>query len=177
MKNLLFAITAVLAVTAWGCGAADEGTSSSTTTAVVDHSDHVHYCAACGEEAGNDNCCSDEAEKCDGCGLNKGSALCCKGVEVKEGKICGACGLDYSFADSGDGPAVFVIMIVGFVVVGLVLFVELSFQPPIWLHLVLWLPLTVILAASVLRPLKGLMIALQFRHQAEEGRLDTPDEN
>ncbi|WP_305989251.1 DUF983 domain-containing protein [Roseibium sp. MMSF_3544] len=88
---------------------------------------------------------------------------------------CSACGLDYSFADSGDGPAVFVIMIVGFIVVGLVLFVELSFQPPIWLHLLLWLPLTVVLAASVLRPLKGLMIALQFRHQAEEGRLDDSD--
>lgn len=88
-------------------------------------------------------------------------------------RSCSACGLDYSFADSGDGPAVFVIMIVGFVIVGLVLFVELSFQPPIWLHLALWLPLTVLLAASVLRPLKGLMIALQFRHKAEEGRLDT----
>lgn len=91
-------------------------------------------------------------------------------------KACSACGLDYSFADSGDGPAVFVIMLVGFVVVGLVLFVELSFQPPIWLHLLLWLPLTVALAAAVLRPLKGLMIALQFRHKAEEGRLDNPDD-
>ncbi|MEL7525732.1 MAG: DUF983 domain-containing protein [Pseudomonadota bacterium] len=91
-------------------------------------------------------------------------------------KSCAACGLDYAFADSGDGPAVFVIMIVGFIIVGLVLFVELSFQPPIWLHLLLWLPLTVVLAASVLRPLKGLMIALQFRHKAEEGRLDTADE-
>lgn len=90
---------------------------------------------------------------------------------------CAACGLDYSFADSGDGPAVFVIMIVGFIIVGLVLFVELSFQPPIWLHLLLWLPLTVVLAASVLRPLKGLMIALQFRHKAEEGRLDTAGED
>ncbi len=90
---------------------------------------------------------------------------------------CAACGLDYSFADSGDGPAVFVIMLVGFVIVGLVLFVELSFQPPIWLHLLLWLPLTVILAASVLRPLKGLMIALQFRHEAKEGRLDTNGED
>jgi uncharacterized protein (DUF983 family) len=87
-------------------------------------------------------------------------------------KSCMSCGLDFSFADSGDGPAVFVIMLVGFVIVGLVLFVELSFQPPIWLHMVLWLPLTVILAGLVLRPLKGLMIALQFRHQAEEGRLD-----
>lgn len=86
-------------------------------------------------------------------------------------KNCSACGLNYSFADSGDGPAVFVIMIVGFVIVALVLFVELSFQPPIWLHLILWLPLTAVLALGVLRPLKGLMIALQFRHNAEEGRL------
>jgi uncharacterized protein (DUF983 family) len=86
---------------------------------------------------------------------------------------CSTCGLDYSFADSGDGPAVFVIMIVGFIVVGLVLFVELSFQPPIWVHLILWLPLTVVLAGGILRPLKGLMIAVQYRHKAEEGRLDT----
>ena len=50
---------------------------------------------------------------------------------------CASCGLSYRFIDTGDGPAVFVIMIVGFVIVGLVLAVELSFQPPIWLHLVL----------------------------------------
>ncbi|MGS4885293.1 DUF983 domain-containing protein [Roseibium sp. MB-4] len=89
---------------------------------------------------------------------------------------CSTCGLDYSFADSGDGPAVFVIMIVGFIVVGLVLFVELSFQPPVWLHLILWLPLTVVLAGGILRPLKGLMIAVQYRHKAEEGRLDNDDD-
>ncbi|PVB63224.1 DUF983 domain-containing protein [Labrenzia sp. 011] len=105
--------------------------------------------------------------KCPRCGQGK---LFDGFLSVK--KSCAACGLDFSFADSGDGPAVFVIMIVGFIVVGLVLFVELSFQPPIWVHLVLWLPLTVILAGGVLRPLKGLMIALQFRHKAEEGRLD-----
>ncbi|MBO6890633.1 MAG: DUF983 domain-containing protein [Roseibium sp.] len=87
-------------------------------------------------------------------------------------KSCSACGLDYSFADSGDGPAVFVIMIVGFVIVGLVLFVELTFQPPIWLHLIIWLPLTIGLAAATLRPLKGLMIALQYKHEAREARLD-----
>lgn len=89
---------------------------------------------------------------------------------------CTSCGLDYSFADSGDGPAVFVIMIVGFIVVALVLFVELSFQPPTWVHLVLWLPLTVVLAGGVLRPLKGLLIALQYRHKAQEGRLDLGDD-
>ncbi|MTI00583.1 DUF983 domain-containing protein [Roseibium sp. RKSG952] len=87
-------------------------------------------------------------------------------------KSCAACGLDLDFADSGDGPAVFVIMIVGFIVVGLVLAVELSYQPPIWLHLVLWLPLTVILAAGILRPLKGVMIGLQYKNNAKEGELD-----
>ncbi|GGB52305.1 membrane protein [Roseibium aquae] len=85
---------------------------------------------------------------------------------------CSVCGQSFEFADSGDGPAVFVIMIVGFVIVGLVLFVELSYQPPVWLHLVLWFPLTIALAGLILRPLKGLMIGLQFKHNAQEGRLD-----
>jgi len=85
---------------------------------------------------------------------------------------CSVCGQSFDFADSGDGPAVFVIMLVGFVIVGLVLFVELAYQPPIWLHMVVWLPLTVLLAGLILRPLKGLMIAQQFRHQAKEGQLD-----
>lgn len=87
-------------------------------------------------------------------------------------KSCSRCGLDYEFADSGDGPAVFVMMIVGFIIVGLVLAVELAYQPPIWVHLVVWLPLTAIIAAAILRPLKGLMIGLQYKHKAEEGRLD-----
>ncbi|MCX2723822.1 DUF983 domain-containing protein [Roseibium salinum] len=107
------------------------------------------------------------AGKCPRCGQGK---LFDGFLSVKTS--CASCGLDYSFADSGDGPAVFVIMLVGFIVVALVLFVELAYQPPMWLHMVIWLPLTVLLAAMVLRPLKGLLIALQFRHKAQEGRLD-----
>ncbi|MFD1695280.1 DUF983 domain-containing protein [Roseibium aestuarii] len=86
---------------------------------------------------------------------------------------CSACGLDFDFADSGDGPAVFIILLVGFLIVGLVLWVEFTFQPPIWLHLLIWLPLTTGLSLGILRPLKGLMIALQFRHAAQEGQLET----
>ncbi len=85
---------------------------------------------------------------------------------------CGNCGLDYAFADSGDGPAVFVILIIGFVVVGLALWMEVTYSPPMWLHLVLWIPLTMILSLALLRWIKGIMIALQYRHQAQEGRLD-----
>jgi uncharacterized protein (DUF983 family) len=84
---------------------------------------------------------------------------------------CEACGLDYSFADSGDGPAFFIMSIVGIVVVGLALWVEFAYEPPIWLHIVLWFALTAILSLALARPAKGLMIALQYVHRAEEGRL------
>ena len=86
---------------------------------------------------------------------------------------CQNCGLDFSFADSGDGPAVFIIMIVGFIVVGLALFVEFTFHPPYWLHAVIWIPLVLGLSIGLLRPLKGLMIAQQYRHKAELGQIDT----
>jgi uncharacterized protein (DUF983 family) len=85
---------------------------------------------------------------------------------------CERCNLDFSFADAGDGPAVFVILIAGFIVVGSALVVEAMWRPPYWLHAVLWLPLLLILTLGLLRPLKGLLVALQFHHKAEEGRVD-----
>jgi uncharacterized protein (DUF983 family) len=63
-------------------------------------------------------------------------------------------------------------MIVGFIVVGLALFVEFSFGPPFWVHVILWVPLVLILAIGLLRPLKGLMIAQQYKHRAQEGRIE-----
>ncbi len=87
-------------------------------------------------------------------------------------KNCGTCGLDYSFADAGDGPAVFVILIVGFIVVGLALWLEVNFAPPVWLHLILWAPLVLILSLAALRLAKGVLITLQYRNKAAEGRLD-----
>ena len=85
---------------------------------------------------------------------------------------CEACGLDYSFIDSGDGPAVFVIFLSGFIVVGAALIVEALYRPPFWLHAMLWGPLILITTLGPLRPMKGLMIALQYHHGAAEGRLD-----
>lgn len=87
-------------------------------------------------------------------------------------KQCGVCRLDNSFADAGDGPAVFVILIIGFVVVGLALWTEVNFSPPMWLHLLLWVPLTVALSLASLRLIKGVLISLQYRNKAAEGRLD-----
>ena len=65
---------------------------------------------------------------------------------------------------SGDGPAVFVIFLLGVVVVGLAAVVELKFAPPIWVHMVLWTPLILIGGILLLRPLKAGLIALQYRH-------------
>ncbi len=75
-------------------------------------------------------------------------------------EICGYCGLDLSAHGSGDGPAIFVILIVG----ALAFIVERTFAPPIWAHLINQLPL--ILGATILclRPLKATLIALQYRH-------------
>jgi uncharacterized protein (DUF983 family) len=85
---------------------------------------------------------------------------------------CERCNLDFSFADAGDGPAVFVILIAGCIVVGSALVVEATWRPPYWLHAALWIPLLLILTLGLLRPLKGLLVALQFHHKAEEGRVD-----
>lgn len=84
---------------------------------------------------------------------------------------CSACGLDYAFIDAGDGPAVFIILIAGFIVVFCALIVEVVYRPPFWLHAVLWVPLVLLTTLAPLRPMKSLLIALQYHHRAQEGRL------
>jgi uncharacterized protein (DUF983 family) len=86
---------------------------------------------------------------------------------------CNVCGEDFSAADAGDGPAVFVMLFTGIILVGGALIVEILYSPPYWVHAVLWGPLAIILPLAMLRPLKGLLVALQFRHKAAEGRLVT----
>ena len=83
---------------------------------------------------------------------------------------CAVCGLDYDFADSGDGPAVFIILLAGFIVVFAALVTEVVYQPPLWVHAALWLPLILIVTLGPLRPMKALLIALQYHHRAAEQR-------
>jgi len=84
---------------------------------------------------------------------------------------CESCGLDYAFIDAGDGPAVFIIMLAGAIVVACALIVEVKYQPPFWVHAALWLPLILITTILPLRSMKSLLIALQYHHKAAEGRL------
>jgi len=102
------------------------------------------------------------------------AALACRCPRCGKGRLfagllsvrgtCETCGLDLSAQDAGDGPAVFVILFLGLIVVGLAAWVELRFSPPIWVHLVLWTPLIIGGAIVMLRPLKAGLIALQYRH-------------
>ena len=112
------------------------------------------------------------------------AGLACRCPRCGKGKLytgfltlrrnCEACGLDYAFMDSGDGPAVFVIMIAGAIVVTAALITEVKYQPPFWVHAVLWLPLTLAVTLWPLRAIKSLLIALQFHHKAAEGRVVPP---
>jgi uncharacterized protein (DUF983 family) len=83
---------------------------------------------------------------------------------------CEACGLDYRRFNAGDGPAVFVILIVGAIVAGGALLVETAWQPPYWVHALIWGPAILLLSLGLLRPLKAGLMVLQYKHRAEEAR-------
>jgi uncharacterized protein (DUF983 family) len=105
--------------------------------------------------------------RCPRCGQG---ALFRRGLVLRE--KCESCGLSYAFADSGDGPAVFAIFILGFLILGGALLVEFKLHPPPWVHVLLWGILTPLLAFFLLRVLKATLIALQFKHKADQGRFE-----
>ena len=84
---------------------------------------------------------------------------------LKVRPACDVCGLDYATIQTGDGPASFIMQIAGFVVGFSALAVEIKFHPPMWLHLIVWLPLVAVLSLALMRPGRGLMIGLQYRNQ------------
>ncbi|MBO9377775.1 DUF983 domain-containing protein [Sphingomonas histidinilytica] len=88
---------------------------------------------------------------------------------------CAGCGLDYRAFNVGDGAAAFLILIVGGLVSLLAILVELKWSPPLIVHLLLWLPLTVGLTVLLLRLAKGLLLALEYKNAAREGRIVKPD--
>ena len=84
---------------------------------------------------------------------------------------CPGCGLDFTQFNVGDGPAAFLTLILGTVVTALAVVVELAFSPPWWLHILLWLPLTLAGVFGSLRLAKGALIAAEYRNAAREGRV------
>jgi uncharacterized protein (DUF983 family) len=108
------------------------------------------------------------------------AGLACRCPECGRGSIfvgflkltpaCPACGLDLRRADSGDGPVVFIVLIVGTVACFGVIVTDLTMHPPIWLTLLVWMPFAGLLSLGLMRPLKGVMVALQFHNRASEAR-------
>ena len=84
---------------------------------------------------------------------------------------CRACGLDYSEYNVGDGPAAFLTLIVGAIILGLALAVEVNFHPPFLVHVLLWVPLTVAAVVVSLRVSKAILLILEHRNQAREGSI------
>ena len=112
------------------------------------------------------------------------AALLCRCPRCGKGKLfasivslgllsrCPSCGLDYDFVDTGDGPAVFGILILGVVVLGGAMIAEFKFGVPWWVHIVLWGVTTPLLALGLLRWLKAGLVALQYKHKAGEARFE-----
>lgn len=87
---------------------------------------------------------------------------------------CPTCAFDLKSHDNGDGPTFFVIVIVGFLITGLAVWVEFTYEPAFWVHAVLWGPLILISSILLLRVFKTLILASQYKHKLLENRDDKP---
>lgn len=105
--------------------------------------------------------------KCPRCG---NGALFENFLELR--KACAVCKLDYTKADPGDGPAVFVIFIVGFIAIAVAFVARRVWFAPVWLAFLISAGLAAVAIVALLRPLKATLIALQYANNAEEGRLE-----
>ena len=85
---------------------------------------------------------------------------------------CRACGLDFSAFNVGDGPAAFLILIVGGVITALAVALELAAEPPFWVHILLWFPLATVMTVGLLRLAKAVLLGLEYKHRAGEGRIE-----
>ena len=84
---------------------------------------------------------------------------------------CRACGLDFDRFNVGDGPAAFLTLIIGTLVCAAAIAFELAASPPWWLHVIIWVPVTIGLVIASLRVAKGMLIASEYRNSAEEGHI------
>jgi uncharacterized protein (DUF983 family) len=98
--------------------------------------------------------------RCPGCGRGK----LFKGL-LTVAPACDVCALDLAAQDSGDGPAVFVIFIVGALAVALAFIVEFTYSPPVWVHLIYQIPFVLGASIFLLRPMKATLIALQYKNK------------
>jgi uncharacterized protein (DUF983 family) len=100
------------------------------------------------------------------CPVCQKGKLFCGFLKVCES--CSHCGTSFTKAGTGDGPVVFVILIAGFAACFGMMYMELTYSPPLWLQLAVWIPVAGLLSLLLMRPLKGLMLAAQLRHHIRD---------
>ena len=91
---------------------------------------------------------------------------------IRFAESCTYCGLDFTRFNVGDGPAAFLTLIIGTIIVALAIWLEVAASPPFWVHILIWLPLTVAGVMASLRFAKAALIGIEYRNQAREGRVD-----
>jgi uncharacterized protein (DUF983 family) len=85
---------------------------------------------------------------------------------------CGRCGLDFTVFNVGDGPAAFLTLILGTIIVGLAIWLQLEFDPPLWVQMIVWIPVALILTVLALRVAKAALLGAEYRNAAREGRIE-----
>lgn len=87
---------------------------------------------------------------------------------VRIAPACSACGLSFEGHDTGDGPAFFIMLPLSLIAAGLALVIDLAYMPPIWVHVILWPTFIALVVGLSLRPVKAIMVALQYRYRDVE---------
>jgi uncharacterized protein (DUF983 family) len=87
---------------------------------------------------------------------------------------CANCHLDYQQFNVGDGPAALMIIPIGAVIITLAILLDVAVRPPFWLHVIIWVPVTIAMVVGFLRFAKAAMLTLEYRNRAGEGRTAAP---
>jgi uncharacterized protein (DUF983 family) len=90
---------------------------------------------------------------------------------VQFAKTCKTCGLDFGAFNVGDGPAAFLVLIVGALVSIGAITLQLSVEPPFWVHILVWVPVTTGLVIGLLRVAKAALLFLEYKNRAKEGSI------
>ncbi len=87
---------------------------------------------------------------------------------------CEPCSLDYSRFNVGDGPAAFLTLLVGALIISMAIMLDIAVRPPFWVHVIIWVPLTIVMVVLSLRVAKGALLVSEYRNRAGEGSLEKP---
>jgi uncharacterized protein (DUF983 family) len=87
---------------------------------------------------------------------------------------CGSCGLDYTDFNVGDGPAALLTLVIGALIIGMAVMLDIAVRPPFWVHVIIWVPFTILMVVTCLRVAKGALLISEFRNRAGEGQQEKP---